>query len=123
MAGGITYIKATYMTASGFRLITVEKLPVKLMVAGSDLDLHSNKKTTQLTAMAFYSDGTKKDVTASVTWESSFPEFASVSSSGLVTAGSLAGATMIKATMTYIQGHAIFQGKSNHVYIIHWGIL
>ena len=89
-------------------VINVDIATVKaLMVAGGDLTLTSENETSQWTAMAFYSDATKQDVTASATWESSDPAVASVSNSGLVTALYI-GTSNIKAT---------FQGQSNSVKI------
>ena len=82
--------------------------PQAIMVSGTSVELTSENETSQLTAMAFYSNATKQDITASATWETSNPGVASVSSGGLVTAGVLPGTTKIKAT---------FQGKSNSVLI------
>ena len=79
-----------------------------IWVSGTSVELTSKDETSQLTAMAFNSNATKQDVTASATWETSNSDVASVSSGGLVTAGVLPGTTKIKAT---------FQGKSNSVLI------
>ena len=104
---GTTKIKATFQGKSNSVLITVT-VTQAIMVSGTPVLLTSKDETSQLTAMAFYFNGTKQDVTASATWETSNPGVASVSKGGLVTASVLPGTTKIKAT---------FQGKSNSVLI------
>lgn len=53
--------------------------------------------TVQLRALASYSDGSSRDVSAQATWSSSRPSVASVSATGLVTAATL-GTTDVSAT-------------------------
>jgi outer membrane protein assembly factor BamB len=55
-------------------------------------------KTKQLTATGSYSDGSTQDLTAQVTWQSSDPAKATVSSTGLV-AGQNYGSTTVTATL------------------------
>lgn len=64
--------------------------------------LTSVGQTTQLTATANLSDGSKQNVTTTATWQSSSPAVATVSGAGVVTAVA-AGSTTITAT---------YQGKS-----------
>ncbi|HET8965207.1 MAG TPA: Ig-like domain-containing protein, partial [Candidatus Acidoferrum sp.] len=53
-------------------------------------------ETQSLQAMGSFSDGTTKDLTASVTWSSSIPETATVSTAGVVT-GKATGPTTVTA--------------------------
>jgi trimeric autotransporter adhesin len=53
-------------------------------------------ETQSLQAMGSFSDGTTKDLTASVTWSSSIPETATVSAAGVVT-GKATGPTTVTA--------------------------
>ncbi len=55
--------------------------------------------TEQLNVLATYNDGTFQDLTSKAAWTSSAPSVASVSSTGLVTAGEVAGTTTISATL------------------------
>jgi len=55
--------------------------------------------TEQFTATAIYSDGTTADISAKVTWVSSAPNVATISSSGLAT-GIGEGSTDITAAMS-----------------------
>jgi 6-phosphogluconolactonase (cycloisomerase 2 family) len=59
--------------------------------------------TSQYVATGIYSDGTKKDLSSQVTWSSSTPAAAKISSSGLATAVS-AGTTTITATLGTFSG-------------------
>ena len=65
-------------------------------------------KSVQATAVAKYDDETEKDVTLLSVWSSSNQVVATVSGTGLVTAGSSAGAASIKAE---------FQGKIGEVVV------
>lgn len=58
----------------------------------------SRSATKQFTATGSYSDGTTKDLTATVTWASSAPTIASVSSGGLVTGLAAGSATLTAAS-------------------------
>jgi Carboxypeptidase regulatory-like domain/Bacterial Ig-like domain (group 2) len=53
--------------------------------------------SAQMTASAHYSDGSTRDVTSLASWESSAPPFATVSSTGAVTAVAT-GSTEVRAT-------------------------
>ncbi len=54
--------------------------------------------TRQLTAMGAYSDGTSRDMTATVTWSSAAPTIASVNGAGLVTGVATGSATLSAAS-------------------------
>ena len=62
-------------------------------------------ETAQLTATGTFTDGTTRDVTASVTWTSDAPTVASVDASGKVT-GKSAGTAHITATQGSVSGQA-----------------
>lgn len=59
--------------------------------------------TEQLEAYGFYGDGSRRDLTRTVTWASSDPTKATVSSVGLVT-GVSAGSTNVTATLGSVVG-------------------
>jgi 6-phosphogluconolactonase (cycloisomerase 2 family) len=59
--------------------------------------------TSQFSAIALYSDGTKVDVSASVTWSSSSPSIATINATGLASAVNL-GTTTITATFGTASG-------------------
>lgn len=61
--------------------------------------------TQQFAAIATYSDGSKVDVTATATWNSSNPAAATVSAAGLATAVA-AGSSTIAATLSGVSGTA-----------------
>jgi hypothetical protein len=61
--------------------------------------------TQQFTAIGIYSDGHKKNITSSVTWNSSAKNVATITSGGLAT-GVAAGQSKITATLLSIRGAA-----------------
>jgi len=61
--------------------------------------------TQQFTAIGTYSDGRKKNITSSVTWDSSAKNVATITSGGLAT-GVAAGRSKINATLLSIRGTA-----------------
>src|SRR5580704_14843286 len=63
--------------------------------------------TSQFTATGLYSDGSKQDISAQVTWSSANAAAASISSAGLATAAS-PGSTMITAKMGKMSGSTSF---------------
>lgn len=88
---GLTVTSAT----SALQSITLTPANLSLAVAAS----------LQFTATGIYADGSSKDLTPVVTWTSSSPSVASVSSSGVVT-GLLAGATTIRAAYSSVVGQS-----------------
>ena len=60
-------------------------------------------KQQQFTATGTFSDGSRKDLTSSVTWTSSAPSVATIGSGGLAT-GVAAGSTTIQATLATVNG-------------------
>lgn len=66
-------------------VLVTRKVPASLSVT-PDAKTIASDQTVQLTATANYKDGTSKDVSGTVTWQSSAQSTATVSSSGLVTA-------------------------------------
>src|SRR5688572_6085740 len=81
LAGGYTYVTVTRLTG--------------LTVSGN-LTLTSVGETSQLTALAQYSDGATKDVTRETQWSVVFLAIAAISTDGVLTARAL-GATTILA--------------------------
>lgn len=74
-------------------VVTSPSVPSAILTAGT---------TAQLTATAYYADGHTTDVSSSATWLSSDTDVATVSSSGLVTAGAItASAAFTTITATF----------------------
>lgn len=86
--------------------------PLNVMTIGNEvLSIFVSPQTVTLpvnsqqayTATAFFSNGTTLDVTSSVTWASSNPGVASITSSGIVT-GFSAGTYIVSATLGEVSG-------------------
>ncbi|MBI5890626.1 MAG: Ig-like domain-containing protein [Nitrosomonadales bacterium] len=77
---------------------TVAKQIVALAVSPDQVRVTPNS-TKQLTATATYSDGSSADVTPNVTWSSGDASIATVSNTGLLTAGATAGSVSVSAAM------------------------
>ena len=75
--------------------LTISGLPPALKVG----------QTAQLTASVTLSDGAKKDATSGVTWQSTEPTVATVSSTGLLTTTG-AGEALLTATLQGVKGTA-----------------
>jgi uncharacterized protein YjdB len=71
--------------------------PVDLVVLPESVDLAPGQ-TAPLQALAFYSDGSQRDVTAEVDWTSDDPAVATVGANGLVRAVA-AGSTLVRAEL------------------------
>jgi Ca2+-binding RTX toxin-like protein len=101
---GTTSIGAVLGAVSGTSSLTVTgpTLVGPIVVTPSSPSL-SVSGTQQLTASADYSDGSTQDITASVTWASSAPAVATVSSEGLAT-GVSGGAATVTATLGGLSG-------------------
>ena len=74
-----------------------------ITVAPGTFNLHVALDTQQMAATGHYSDGSTKDLTSSVTWNSSSSTVASISASGLVTPAS-AGTANISASSGSVSG-------------------
>jgi len=74
----------------GIAITQPSTLSINLILAGT--------KTQQFQAIGIYSDGSTQIITTLVTWVSSAPNIASISSAGLAT-GIVAGTTLITANM------------------------
>ena len=77
-------------------LTTVAVMPQE----GAVVALHANR---QLTATGTYDDGSVRDLTATATWTSSAPQFATIDASGLAR-GIAIGTTTIQATANGVSG-------------------
>jgi trimeric autotransporter adhesin len=95
---GTTLISATVGSVTGSASLTVgSATPVSLIVAPTNLTLSAGAQI-QFSATASYTDGSSQDVSNTVTWTSSNPAAATVSSAGLV-ATLEAGSSSIQATL------------------------
>ena len=93
-AKGSALISATLGALSGSaNLVVTDPLLEALVVTPSNPALKFPAKL-QLTATGVYGDGSKKDLSATVTWSSSDASIASISSSGLVTSQNVGHATL-----------------------------
>ncbi|MBL8918932.1 MAG: Ig-like domain-containing protein [Myxococcaceae bacterium] len=102
LGGGATRIHAVVGSARAQADVTVQAATLQtLEVAPGAVSVEAGR-TTQLRAMAFFSDGAVRDVTAQATWSSLAPMVASVSPRGLVR-GLVSGPASIQAT---------FQGRT-----------
>jgi trimeric autotransporter adhesin len=97
---GLATITATDPSSSLSGVAAITVLPAELLaitVTPPAANLPSGE-TQQLTATGYYSDDSSADLSLEVTWSTSDSSIASVSSSGLVTAGSNTGLGTITAT-------------------------
>ncbi len=77
--------KNGYYNGKGNAVLVTRKAPTSLSVTPVESTIASNQ-TVQLTATATYSDASTEDISGTVTWTSSDPTVATVSSNGRVTA-------------------------------------
>jgi uncharacterized protein YjdB len=97
MLAGTTTISAGSGAATGSSFLTVNApVPVSLVVSPSTATISAGAQL-QFGATVYYSDGSSQNVTSAVTWSSSAPTVASVSSAGLVVS-SAAGSSTIEAS-------------------------
>ena len=82
----------------GIAITQPSTLSINLILAGT--------KTQQFLATGIYSDGSTQIITTLVTWVSSAPNIASISSAGLAT-GIIAGTTLITANMPGITSRPV----------------
>lgn len=112
-SAGATGISATLGSVSGSTLVTVTAptiVSVAVTPVGLTLGIGINQ---QYTATATYSDGSSADLTNGVTWSSSDPTIASISSSGLATTVAAGQATISasvsglsdQSTLTVVAAH------------------
>jgi uncharacterized protein YjdB len=108
VATGAATITAAYQSVDGTAAITVVSAVLLAIAVTPPATNLPSGETKQLTATGTYSDASTKNLTASVTWSTSDTSIASVSSAGLVTAGSSTGLATITATdaSTSIDGAA-----------------
>ncbi len=101
LASGTTVISANLGAIAGTTTLTVSAAPAAtlsgLSVSPATLTLPKSG-TQQFKATGTYTDGSSKDLSASVTWVSGTPSVASVSAGGLVT-GLAAGTSAISASL------------------------
>lgn len=96
--GGFNYVPITVVDARPVTLQSIVVTPDKPTVTVG--------KTKQLTATGSYSNGSTLDLTTQVTWQSSDPAKATVSTTGLVS-GLSYGSTTVTATLGSISGSTL----------------
>jgi trimeric autotransporter adhesin len=105
VSAGTVTITASSGTVSGTVTMTVQTAPLQsITVTPSNPSVSlSSGPTLQFTATGVYTDGSKQDITSSVTWNSTKVTTATVNSSGLATAVGV-GTTSIQASSGTIVG-------------------
>ncbi len=103
---GTTTITAQLGGMSAFTTLTVTLLTLTSLAVTPANAVVGAGTAQQFSAIGTYSDKSTKNLTASVTWSSSFASVAAISSSGTATA-STAGSTMITAASAGIAGAAV----------------
>jgi uncharacterized protein YjdB len=102
---GTSSISATMSSITGSTALTVTA-PVLVSIAVTPASASvAAGQTTQFTATGTFTDNTKRDVTNSVTWTSSSPSIATISSIGVAT-GKTSGSATVTATIGSISGSA-----------------
>ncbi|MDP1826435.1 MAG: Ig-like domain-containing protein [Archangium sp.] len=100
---GITTVSATSGTVSGNTLLAVvPALLVSIAVTPTAPTINAGA-TVQLVATGTYTDSSTQNITATVTWVSQSPAFATVNAAGLVT-GTGGGSSQLDATLGAITG-------------------
>ncbi len=102
VAAGQVTVSAALKTVQGSTAATITDNLVSIEVSGSEVNLNIGS-TVQLAAMGSYQDKKPAKILRNVTWTSSAPSVATVSSTGLVT-GVNAGSATIQATLSGIKG-------------------
>ncbi|BAV34767.1 hypothetical protein SCL_2490 [Sulfuricaulis limicola] len=99
--GGFNYVPITVINARPPAAPTLQSIAMT-----PDNPTVTVGKTKQLTATGSYSDGSTQDLTAQVSWQSSDPVKATVSTTGLVS-GLSYGSTTVTATLGSISGSTL----------------
>lgn len=100
IAPGNTTIQATLASITATTTLTVPAPLASIAITPSNATLATNS-TLQFTATGTSTDGSKQDLTNTVTWNSTSPGIARISSGGLAT-GVAAGSTTIQATLSSV---------------------
>jgi outer membrane protein assembly factor BamB len=96
--GGFNYVPITVINRQIATLLSIAVTPNNLTITAG--------KTQQLTVTGSYSDGSTQDLTTQITWQSSDPTKATISSTGVVT-GQNYGSTTVMATYGGISGSTL----------------
>jgi 6-phosphogluconolactonase (cycloisomerase 2 family) len=99
VAAGTTSITATSGTVTSSPAVTVTVIAVTSIAVTPNPASVAVSKTVQLTATGTYSDASTADISSQVTWACVPSTVATISASGLVTAGAANGACQITATL------------------------
>ena len=103
---GSTEITASLAGTQGTTSLTVTASSLlSIGILGTNSVLPKGARQ-QLTAIAFYSNGSRQDVTPLVTWSSSSPSVAAVSTTGQIAALS-AGSTIVTANLQQAKGSVV----------------
>lgn len=97
IAAGTTVITAKYQEGSSQTFLTVTSATLSSITISPVNTSIAVGATQQYTATGTYSDGTRHNITGTVTWTSNYPNVATISASGLATAIAT-GSTVITAT-------------------------
>ncbi len=103
---GTTRIDCKYQEGDASTFVTVTNgtlVSIKVTPANQSITIG---QTLNMAATATYSDGTTRDITASVTWTSNTPSIATITQSGLAT-GVARGSTTITATSGGTSGSTV----------------
>lgn len=103
VAVGSSTVKATSGSVSASAILTVTNSTLASISVTPASPSLAKGFTQAFTASGYYSDGSKQDLTALVTWTSSNPGAATIAATGLAT-GAAAGTTTITATKGTISG-------------------
>ena len=110
VSAGNTTISATLSGKTGSTVLTVQaaQAPTLLSIAVTPPNPTIQTGATQpFTATGTYSDGSTPNITTQVTWASSSTAVATITTSGLATAGVSAGNTTISATLSGKTGSTV----------------
>jgi hypothetical protein len=102
-AAGNAAIMASLNGASGVANLTASSAALVSIVVSANKSTLPLGTNGQLTAIGTYTDGSKNDLTQTVTWASSSPKAIAISSPGVVSAKSI-GAANISASLSNITG-------------------
>jgi len=103
VAAGMPTISAVNGTITGTMRITVDTATLQAIAIAPTTPAVARGTTRQLTATGMFSDAVSLDLTSQVTWGSSNPALATVSSAGVASAVAV-GAPMITATRGAVVG-------------------
>jgi trimeric autotransporter adhesin len=106
LAQGTTHISATLGSHKASTLLTIAPAALTALTLTPASAKIAKYTDQQFTAMGSFTNGSTQNISGQVTWSSSQSTIASVNKSGLVVAGSVAGNTVITASMNNLSASA-----------------